>query len=48
VKVTLTRNGSLRAAAVRGAAVVEYRTDDPKAPASAAIVAPMARFKKVD
>jgi hypothetical protein len=48
VKITLTRNGSLRAAAVRGAAVVEYRTDDPKAPTSAAIVAPTATYKKVD
>ena len=48
VKITLTRNGSIKAAAVKGSAVVEYRTNDPKAPASAAIVAPTATFKKVD
>ena len=48
VKITLTRNGSIKAAAVKGAAVIEYRTNDPKAPASAAIVAPTATFKKVD
>ena len=48
VKITLTRNGSIKAAAVKGSAVVEYRTNDPKAPALAAIVVPTATFKKVD
>lgn len=48
VKITLTRNGSVKAAAVRGSAVVEYQTDDPNAPASAEVVAPTATFKKVD
>jgi hypothetical protein len=49
VKVVLTRNGSLKIAAVRGAAAVEYRTENPLAadpPASAAVVEPTATFKK--
>jgi hypothetical protein len=49
VAVTLTRNGSLKVAAVRAAAVVEYRVEnslelDP--PASAATVEPTATFRK--
>lgn len=51
VKVTLTRNGSLKAAAVRGTATIEYKTENPKdrePSASAATVAPTATFKKVD
>jgi len=51
VKVTLTRNGSLKAAAVRGTATIEYRAENRESPeprASAAILAPTAAFKKVD
>jgi hypothetical protein len=51
VTVTLTRNGSLKAAAVRGTATIEYKTENPKdrePPATAATVAPTATFKKVD
>ena len=49
VAVTLTRNGSLRVAAVRAAAVVEYRVEnslEPDPPASAATVEPTATFRK--
>ena len=51
VKVTLTRNGSIKAAAVRGTAAVEYRAEDLKAPippAAAVLVAPTATFRKVE
>jgi hypothetical protein len=50
VRVTLTRNGWLRAAAVRGAATVEYKPENPKLPeptASAEIIAPTATFRKL-
>jgi len=50
VTVTLTRHGSLKVAAVRGAAAVEYRAEDPKAPpptATAGAVDPGATFKKI-
>ena len=49
VAVTLTRNGSLKVAAVRGTAAVEYKSADAKAPAptaSAFSVAPTATFRK--
>jgi uncharacterized Zn finger protein (UPF0148 family) len=51
VTVTLTRNGSLKVAAVRGTAAVVYRAEDAKAPAptaTAGTVAPTATFKKAD
>ena len=48
VTVTLTRNGSLRVAAVRGTAAVEYKAEDEKARATAEIVAPTATFKKIE
>ena len=50
VIVKLTRNGSLKVAAVRGTASVEYRSEDSKAaapPAAAAIVAPTATFRNI-
>jgi hypothetical protein len=50
VKVTLTRNGSLKAAAVRGTAAIEYGTENPQdrePPASAAVVDPTATFRRV-
>jgi len=49
--VTLTRNGSLKVAAVRGAAAVTYKADDTAAPApraTAGTVAPGATFKKIE
>jgi hypothetical protein len=51
VGVTITRNGWLRVAAVRGTAAVEYRPDDPNArepSAGADTVAPTATFRKAD
>ena len=51
VSATLTPNGSLKAAAVRGTAVLEYRRANPQEPApaaSAAVVDPNATFRKVD
>lgn len=51
VGVTITPNGWLRVAAVRGTAAVEYRQDDPNArepSASAETVAPTATFRKAD
>ena len=49
VIVTLTRNGSLKVAAVRGMASVEYKAEDENAPgptAAATLVAPTATFRK--
>lgn len=48
VTVTLTGNGSLKVAAVRDTAAVEYKTEDDKARATAEVVAPTATFKKTD
>lgn len=47
VRVTLTKNGSLRVAAVRGAATVEYRGDE-RARVTADVVGPGASFRKFD
>jgi len=50
VRVTLTRNGSLKVAAVRDAAVVEYSCQAPQASesaATAAVVEPNAIFRKL-
>jgi hypothetical protein len=50
VRVTLTRNGSLKVAAVRGAAAVEYCSENRLAPepaANAAVVEPGATFRKI-
>lgn len=50
VRVTLTRNGSLKVAAVRGAAAVEYCSENrlvPEPAANAAVVEPGATFRKI-
>jgi hypothetical protein len=50
VRVALTRNGSLKVAAVRGAAAVEYCSENRLAPeptANAATVEPSATFRKI-
>ena len=49
VRVTLTRNGSLKVAAVRGSAAVEFCSEnrlEPEPPATAATVEPSATFRK--